>query len=134
VATVCLFWLGFRQGEVPVEEESETDLPTVEEQGETVIPNYLMIKQEWLKQSLLDYFLQEKPYLNPDLNLGDVSKALGTNKTYLSQLINREFEMNFYTFVNQYRIDYVFPFIKNNEKLTFIITHQYREAGYTARS
>ncbi|MDL2276979.1 helix-turn-helix domain-containing protein [Parabacteroides sp. OttesenSCG-928-G07] len=134
VATVCLFWLGFRQGEVPIEEENETDLSPAEEHGETTPSNYLMIKQEWLKQSLLDYFLGEKPYLNPDLNLDDVSKALGTNKTYLSQLINREFEMNFYTFVNQYRIDYAIQLIENYDKRTLMTTQLFSDSGFKSRS
>lgn len=134
ISTACLFWLGFRQGEVPIEEEGETVLSPVEKPEEVAHPNYLMIKQEMLKQSLFDHFQQEKPYLNPDLNLGDVAKALGTNKTYLSKLINREFGMNFYTFVNQHRIDYVIRLIEDNDKRILMTTQLFSESGFKSRS
>lgn len=55
------------------------------------------------KTELLNYFETELPYLHPNLNIWDVSKALGTNRTYVSKLINKETNCNFNAFVNTYR-------------------------------
>lgn len=76
----------------------------------------LKIKEEELAKSLLAYFEKEKPYLQPDLNLTTVSKVIGTNRTYLSAVINSTFDVNFNVFVNQFRIRYVEDYLKQHPK------------------
>ncbi len=51
------------------------------------------------------YMEKEKPYLNPELNLSDLAKALDMSRAQLSQVINSGFHMNFNDFVNSFRID-----------------------------
>ena len=57
-----------------------------------------------LKTELLALFEHDKPFLNPDLKIYDLYTLLGTNRTYLSNMINTEFGTNFCMFVNRYRI------------------------------
>ncbi len=76
-----------------------------------------------MERVLVQYFEKEKPYLNPELNLTDVCRHIGTNRTYLSNLINRQFKMNFNSFVNRYRLKEVMEYRKqhpsaNNVTLT----------------
>jgi AraC-like DNA-binding protein len=53
----------------------------------------------------LKYLFEEKEiYRQKGLNKSDVSKAIGTNQNYLSQLINNNFRKSFNEFVNDYRI------------------------------
>lgn len=47
----------------------------------------------------------EKPFLNEDLNLTVLAKLLQISPTQLSQVINQHFKMNFYDFVNLYRVE-----------------------------
>ena len=47
---------------------------------------------------------QDKMYLNPKLTMADVSNAIGTNRTYLSDYINRGLGTTFYEYVNAYRV------------------------------
>lgn len=47
---------------------------------------------------------EDKAYLNPSLTINDVAQSLGTNRTYLSRHINSQLKLNFFDFVNQYRI------------------------------
>lgn len=49
---------------------------------------------------------EQQPYLNPDLKIADVAKALGTNATYVSRCINAERDATFSQFVNAYRISH----------------------------
>ncbi len=96
------------------------DLNKVEEvslENDDVVTN-----EEALAKVLLGYFEKDKPYLNPDLNLTTVCKNIGTNRTYLSGLINNRFGVNFNTFVNRYRVKYIKNYLNNypgtsNEKL-----------------
>ena len=45
-----------------------------------------------------------KPYLNPQLRIADLSKAVGTNRTYLSKAINDCFMLNFNQLCNYFRV------------------------------
>ena len=64
-----------------------------------------------LNDRLLRLFEEEKPYLTPRVNVREVAAKIGTNKTYVSVLINRYMKQNFNQFVNAYRVreaqDYV---------------------------
>ena len=54
---------------------------------------------------LKTYMTDHKPYLNQQLSLDLLAEATGMNKHQLSQLINEKMGVNFYTFVNRYRMD-----------------------------
>ncbi len=46
-----------------------------------------------------------KPYLNPDLDLEKLSELVGLNLKTISRIINHDLHMNFYEFVNKYRVE-----------------------------
>lgn len=47
----------------------------------------------------------EKPYLQDDLTLSILAKQCNLSNVHLSQVLNQHFQLNFYDFVNQYRIE-----------------------------
>ena len=54
---------------------------------------------------LLKYMKEKKPYLNPELSLETLSNCLKVNAEYLSGVLNGSLNMNFYDFINHYRIE-----------------------------
>jgi AraC-like DNA-binding protein len=62
------------------------------------------LKGNELKLKLENYFIEKQPYLQPDLKLTDVCAQIGSNRTYVSNLINVNYGMNFSQFVNHYRL------------------------------
>lgn len=64
------------------------------------------LSTEILKKKIVlqKYFAEEKPYLNPNLNLSELAKNLQMNRSELSELINVGFEQNFNDFVNSFRV------------------------------
>ncbi len=66
------------------------------------------ILTEALRKDLVDKIKQtietDKLYLDPELCLPDMARKVGTNRYYLSKIINDEFGMNFNNYINQYRI------------------------------
>lgn len=50
------------------------------------------------------YINEHRPYLNPELRITDLLPVLYTNRTYLSQFINREYGMNFSRYINRLRL------------------------------
>lgn len=57
-----------------------------------------------LKENLIQLFETDLIYKNPDLKITHISSTLHTNRTYISNLINKEFACTFSDFVNNYRI------------------------------
>lgn len=47
---------------------------------------------------------EDKPYLNPELKITDLTRELQTNRTYLSTFINRTYGMNFKAYINDCRL------------------------------
>lgn len=73
-------------------EEEEEEVTEIEPNAE-----YRAKLEQWMKT--------EKPYLNPEFRLNDLRQILPLNRTYLSQLINAEYDCTFYQFVTNYRIE-----------------------------
>jgi len=57
----------------------------------------------------------EKMYLDCNLTLGKAAEKLATNTTYLSHIINEQFEMSFSNYLNKYRIDEAIEIISNHQ-------------------
>ena len=60
---------------------------------------------ERLSKELKSLMESEKPYLEPRLTLNELSQKLDILPNHLSQLINEKEEMNFYQFINHYRVE-----------------------------
>jgi AraC-like DNA-binding protein len=100
--------------------------------------NELGLKEEVfeteLNNRLLEYMENAKPYLNPDFSLQALSDDLNVSRHQLSSTINARQKMNFYEFVNSYRIQEVKELMndpanrnQNNYELAF-------EAGFNSKA
>jgi YesN/AraC family two-component response regulator len=76
------------------------------------------IHLDQIKTKILKLFEEDKIYLDCELNLWEVSRLVGTNRTYVSSVINNYFNQNFSSFVNKYRVKHTEELISENPKLT----------------
>jgi AraC-like DNA-binding protein len=60
-----------------------------------------------LRKKLLDYLEMEKPYLNKNLTIGELSETIEVPTYQLSQLINDQLGKSFFEFINSYRVEEV---------------------------
>jgi AraC-like DNA-binding protein len=74
--------------------------------------------QQLLADKIVNEFRQNKIYLNPELTILDVVKIIGTNRTYVSNVINQVFNQNFCAFVNAYRIEELQQLLLEDRKYT----------------
>ena len=86
------------------------------------------------REKLLKYMVTVKPYLNPDLTLPQLSDELKIPSHHLSQVINENIKLNFFDFVNYYRIEEVRkriidPVFKNYSLLGIAL-----ECGFNSKS
>jgi AraC-like DNA-binding protein len=101
LCSLVLFIIGYAgnaQNQVVIEIQPEK---TEEVGNESGYARQKMVLQEKLEK----LFKVDKIYLSPELTIWDVSMGLATNRTYVSQLINENYRMNFSRYVNQYRVE-----------------------------
>jgi AraC-like DNA-binding protein len=68
--------------------------------------NPLHSKQvESIASDLLQIMEEERLYLTNGIKLDDIARRLSTSPNTVSQIINQHLKMNFYDFINRYRVD-----------------------------
>ena len=95
------------QSVIPLEvEEGSAQPATTEKDGGKYQKSGLReeeVRRLWEK--LTSLMQEEKPYVETGLKLGDLAHKVGSRPDYLSQVINTMSQMNFYEFVNKFRVD-----------------------------
>ena len=109
VFSVMLFFIGLLGNNQRAIFTEVSNTPELTEEGKP---------PQKLKAKLESLFEKEKIYKNPDLKIWDVSSMLGTNRTYVSKIINSEYDRNFCAHVNHYRVEHAKTLIANNPNLT----------------
>ena len=71
-----------------------------------------------LAERIKNEFVLNKIHLDNELNIMDVAKVVGTNRSYISSTINKRFNQNFSVFVNSYRIEEFKLLLKQDRKIT----------------
>lgn len=85
-------------------------------------------------EKLKKYMEKERPFLNPNLTLNDLSQKLDISNHNLSEILNTQLNQNFFAFINQYRIEEVKKYLadKNNDHLTLLSIAL--DAGFSSKS
>ncbi|ULQ50896.1 helix-turn-helix domain-containing protein [Flavihumibacter fluvii] len=124
---IILGYYGFRQGSVfqnmPVrivfKEQQPGEIAEVN-QEQPPTPKYKKsgLNKELVQQlalSLQDHIVQKQPYLEPELTLQQLAQAVKLSANDLSQVINEYFGVNFFDFINGYRVKAIKTAIANGE-------------------
>lgn len=74
----------------------------------------------------------ERPFLNPELNMSLLAKAVATNRTYLSTAINRMTGSSFSVWLAEYRVNYVIQQMENGGFDS--MDDLYEQAGFGSRT
>ncbi|MCB0823644.1 MAG: helix-turn-helix transcriptional regulator [Bacteroidales bacterium] len=83
---------------------------------------------------LKDFMIVEKPYLEANLSLPELANKLNMPSHHLSRVINEEFGVNFFEFVNQYRIEEVKSMIRNPKFDNYSLLGIAYESGFNTKS
>lgn len=87
-----------------------------------------------MKGKLLDIMQKDKPYLNHELRLDDISRLMNLSRNHSSQIINEHFNLSFFDFVNRYRIKDAKNLLMNNDKNGLTTTQIAYDVGFNNRA
>lgn len=83
---------------------------------------------------LLAYMGEVKPFLDPELTLTALAKALHMSRSQLSLLINEGTGDNFYDFINKYRVEEVKRLMGDPQVKNYSLLGIALEAGFKSKS
>jgi AraC-like DNA-binding protein len=75
-----------------------------------------------------------KAYMEPDITLNKLAESLSIIPRDLSMLVNRHFGINFYEFINKYRIEEAKKMLTSPEFINTTITDIYLAVGFNSKS
>ncbi len=90
-------------------------------------------KDEYQK-ILVTYMKEKKPYLEENITLKDLANELSMPPYHLSLVINERMNMNFFNFINSYRIEEVINKLSDPDKLNKNILNIAFESGFNSKS
>lgn len=91
-------------------------------------------KRMLLKNKISDFMNHEKPYLKSDLTIFELAKMLETNSSYLSTVINNDFNKSFVSFINSYRITESKKLLVDSNYSDLTIEAISEEVGFNSKS
>jgi len=91
-------------------------------------------EQNAISAQLQTFMKEEKPYLDCDFTIGDLAEKLSTSVHKLSQVINEEFNQNFYEFINRYRIEEIKQYLHNPRYDHLKIMSLAYDCGFNSKS
>lgn len=77
---------------------------------------------------------QKEIFKDPDLRLNDLAFMLGTNRTYVSQLINNKTNSNFCEYINVHRIAYAKNILSSTKESLLTIDEIALQSGFSTQS
>lgn len=86
-----------------------------------------------IEKKVLDFFENEKAYLNPDLNMELLSQTLKIPKHQITEVLNTVIGKNFFQFVNTYRVEAVKQMLLD-PKNKFSIEAVGYDCGFSSKS
>ncbi len=83
---------------------------------------------------LEDLMVRVRVYQDPDLNREGLADSLGVSPRSLSSLINGHYGMNFYDFVNQYRVQEAKEKLADPSNANLTVQRIFEDAGFNSKS
>ena len=116
ISSIMFYLIGYMgNNQIPIN-------PTFDSISNTDVQNQIEVipidSRKKILQKMLLQFDEEKIHLNSQLNIMDLVQAVGTNRTYISSIINQQYNQNFCSFVNSYRINELESILMENPDYT----------------
>jgi AraC-like DNA-binding protein len=133
IATIYILVLGFfglQQGNIFTSNHIH-QLPEKEKQK---FHQPLESAEEKFIKQLLRHMKENQPYLEPEINLSELSGQLSVTPEYLSGILYSKLNSNFFDFINQYRIDTFKKLSIDQQKQNLTLLGIAYECGFNSKA
>lgn len=89
--------------------------------------------EEYAKR-LNEYIINNKPYLDNELRLAKLAEEIDIPSHHLSQVINEKYGLNFYDFINKFRVDETIAILEQSEKEKISLLEIAFKAGFNNKT
>ncbi len=119
-----ILWIVLKQSFIaePIIEDIVDESIEIDQQKEKEI--------ELIKIDLEKHMAEKKPFLNPDLKLTELAMQVNWGRSKLSAAINQGFEKNFYSYVNEFRLNYALELLVNGQHKTHSLDYIASKSGF----
>jgi len=83
---------------------------------------------------LLDCMEKNKPYLNNNLSINDLSVITGIPRHHITQVLNEKYGKNFFTFVNEYRVKEVISRLSDPKYSSYTLLAIAFDSGFNSKA
>ena len=106
--------LAASESDKPETELLPSEIPTLTPAESKVV----LERIDRLSEALHRFMIDEQAYLQSDISIEKVAAHLGTNRFYISRMINVEQSMTFRDYINSLRIEYAKTYLKQHMNVT----------------
>ena len=85
-------------------------------------------------QKLITFVESEKPYLDRDLNIHELSDLTGISRHHITQILNENYGRNFFAFINEYRVKEVIERFSDPRFNNYTILAIAFDAGFNSKT
>jgi AraC-like DNA-binding protein len=85
-------------------------------------------------KSIIAYMEKEKPYLDRNLTIYDLSQQTGISRHHITQVLNDLHGRNFFTFINEYRVAEVISMMKDPAYKNYTLLAIAYDSGFNSKS
>jgi AraC-like DNA-binding protein len=125
----------FRLEYADLKEDGGTSLRSTSLEDEKEIkPRFTEEEAKALTERLIVHMSEERPYLNPELTLGELSAQINLAKHELTELLNMHIGKNFFSFVNEFRLKAVIRRLANPDYDHLTIIAIANDCGFNSKS
>jgi len=117
----------------PEPQQKETSVNGLEMKKEIKL-RFTPKRAEELIQRLNRHMEEEKPYLNAELTLYDLSSQMNLTKNELTELLNIHIGKNFFSYVNEFRLNAVLKKLENPNYDHYTIIAIAYDCGFNSKS
>ncbi len=127
---IGITYMGVIQKRIFSSEPIETFLPAQKYQSSSLTSG----ASESIKMKLERLLKEDQVFKENELRLDDLAAYLEISRHQLSQVINEHYKVNFFEFINRYRIEYVKRVLANPESDKLTIIQIAYEAGFNNKA
>jgi len=146
---LLVYWIGYKALLQPVIFDYTSAIGTITEEAEepasdgplneSAVLKYTRsglaeVHSEKLYKQLVGYMKKNKPYLNPEINIFELAALLNVKKHHLSQVINEKAGMNYFDFMNTFRVEEIKKTLANGSGTNLTLLGIAFDSGFNSKA